>query len=429
MTDVPRQPDPSPADPWPVPGSAVSGSASPGRVPEAGTGAETAREMWPTAARPSGTPDPGARRVSTQLPSYVTGPAPGYRTDSRLSDLPSGRRIVPPSGYVTGSSSRHAADAAAGQNSGSQFEQGTKPPPCYGAGSPSDFAAGPSGYGLGTPSATGTASPYGNAPASRSGYAPGLSAGQPPAGQATSPLASARLAGPPPRHRRPGRLVAMSLVIVLGLIGIAAGGLALSRELGRGPTPAEISAALRQEIATRWQRLSAGKIFPATITYTDAEYVRTSARLVGIARPVSCQAAFETTAQGKLAGCRMVLRATYLDASGTLVATAGVALMASSQSASALARLQAADPHGGLQPLAFDGTIANHFGNHQRAAASAQAAGPYLFAFAVGYADGKPGKVVRGNPDLDLLGSGILTKLIGVLTSHGSPCKMKDISC
>jgi hypothetical protein len=226
--------------------------------------------------------------------------------------------------------------------------------------------------------------------------------------------------------------VAVSLVIVVGLAAFAGGGLALIREVGRGPTHAEVSAALRQEIATRWQRLPAGKIFPARIAYTDAENVRTSARLVGIARPASCRSAFDGAALAKLgSGCRTVLRATYLDASGTLVATAGVAVMPSPPAASsALARLQGGEsPHGGLLPLAFGGTIANRFSNHQRAAASARATGPYLFAFAAGYADGEPGKVTRGNPDLDLLGSGILTKLSDMLTSHGSPCKMQDISC
>lgn len=110
-------------------------------------------------------------------------------------------------------------------------------------------------------------------------------AGGAPGGLGTSPLPASASPPPPARPRRgAARWLVICLVLVLGLAGIAGGGLALTRELGRGPTHAEVAAALRQEIAGRWQHLPAGKIFPAAITYQTAEAVNAKARLVGIAR-------------------------------------------------------------------------------------------------------------------------------------------------
>jgi hypothetical protein len=54
---------------------------------------------------------------------------------------------------------------------------------------------------------------------------------------------------------------------------------------GRRPTQAQISAAGQREFTVLWQRLPAGKIFPASVGYVNSLGAKTTATLVGIAPP------------------------------------------------------------------------------------------------------------------------------------------------
>ena len=130
--------------------------------------------------------------------------------------------------------------------------------------------------------------------------------------------------GPQRRNRR--RLVALSTLIVLGLAAMGGAGATLALELTRHATKAEASAAGEQELASRWQRLSAGQIFPRTVSYPTAMGWEATASLVGIAPAASCAAAFDPAAARALAraGCVTALRATYVDTSGTVFATVSV---------------------------------------------------------------------------------------------------------
>src|SRR5580704_19110504 len=134
-----------------------------------------------------------------------------------------------------------------------------------------------------------------------------------------------------PRRRRRGGLVAVIALIVLGLVGVLGGGAALGKELTRKATKAEQAAALAAEIASRWQRLPAGKIFPATISYVTADGYKATATRAAIAPQTSCQHALEPTTFRVLhaLGCVAMLRATYVDAAGTQAATVGIAVMSS----------------------------------------------------------------------------------------------------
>ena len=85
------------------------------------------------------------------------------------------------------------------------------------------------------------------------------------------------------------RTVALILFVVAGLAGLGGGGSLLAVVLTRPPASAEIAAAGRAEIASRWQRLPAGKIFPATIGYLTSDGLDTAASRVGIASITSCQ--------------------------------------------------------------------------------------------------------------------------------------------
>src|SRR5579859_6391899 len=91
-------------------------------------------------------------------------------------------------------------------------------------------------------------------------------------------------------HPRPSRrrtvLLATLLVLGLGLTAGAATGLTL--ELTRHATDAEISAATQAELGSRWQRLPAGTIFPATVSYSDSQGNSVTAARIGIAPASSC---------------------------------------------------------------------------------------------------------------------------------------------
>jgi hypothetical protein len=254
-------------------------------------------------------------------------------------------------------------------------------------------------------------------------------AGSPASAFSTGGASSAKDGGHP---RRAVRLLSLVLMIVLGLAGVAGGALAFGAELTRHATRAEATAALGREIATRWQRLPAGKIFPAQITYQNAQGDPAIATLVGIAPPASCRASLEPSAQHRIRalGCVTMLRATYLDASKTLAATVGIGVMTSPSAAvRALDAVASLKPAGNLYALPFSGTIASAFGNAQRGAAAVENSGPYIFLYTGGYTDGLPGNAAQANPELASLGTGILGVLETILTSHGAPCAMKDIRC
>jgi hypothetical protein len=236
------------------------------------------------------------------------------------------------------------------------------------------------------------------------------------------------------RHSR--RLLMLITLTVVGLVGIAGGGAGLGLELTRTATPAEQAAAVQQEAATRWQRLPAGGVFPAQLAY-GYEFTfgtsRTTATLVGIAPPASCLAALEPTAYRVVRpfGCTTVLRATYVDAAGTAATTVGVAVFRSSVGAQrAQTGLTGLEPADGLHAVAYSGTVAGAFGDPSRGVFGSQVVGPYVFLYTAGFTDGIPGATANADPnELFYLGTGVVTKLVHVLTDHGRPCSMKDIRC
>jgi hypothetical protein len=249
--------------------------------------------------------------------------------------------------------------------------------------------------------------------------------------------ATASTAWPEKLPRRPRRLargVALTLLVAAGLAGVGGGGAGLALELTRTATKAEVAAAVQAEIASRWQRLPAGKIFPAAVGYSTSDQgAPTTARRVGIAPPATCASALDPPVASLLRryGCVTVLRATYLDASGTLAATAGIVVMASASAAS-----QAVDASGGgptstgVRTFSLPGTVADRFGDPQRRVFSqVLRVGPYVVLYAAGYTDGRVSGSAVTAPQLADLGSGLVTSLLTRLTSHGSACQMKDIQC
>ena len=205
------------------------------------------------------------------------------------------------------------------------------------------------------------------------------------------------------------------LLVVIGLGGAGAGAVLLQRELTRAPTHAELSAAVASAIGSRWRQLSAGQIFPEVISYSSAA-LPLQAHRVGIAPAASCAAALDPAVVTDLrqAGCVTVLRATYVDPSGTYAATVAVVVLRSRRAATAAAGLiGAAATRSGVRAVGFPGTFAAAFADSQRSAFSAQAgsAGPYLFMFAAGSATGQPATAGGSQGSQTDLGLGVLGRV------------------
>ncbi len=166
------------------------------------------------------------------------------------------------------------------------------------------------------------------------------------------------------------------------------------------------------QVSRRWQTLLAGQIFPASISYSlpatvlqDASPLTLSALRVGIApQQADCAKGVTNAAAGTMlhrAGCRAVLRATYVDATRSYAMTVGVAVLPTGVAAdgvnAALAqpRLAAAgDAYGagltaGVSVVRFAGPAGELY-DYNRQIAASFTDGPYVVMYAAGYADGRP---------------------------------------
>lgn len=239
-------------------------------------------------------------------------------------------------------------------------------------------------------------------------------------------------AAAPQRRRRRSGLVLMVVLIVVGLAGVLGGGGLLAKELTRKATKGEQAAALAKEIASRWQRLPAGTIFPATFSYTNGDNVQTAATRVGILQQTSCATALEPNAfaQVRPFHCLAMLRATYVNSVGAQAVTVGIAAFPSGLAVEkAQSALEAASAADGLNAAPIAGTIAYTFGNAQRGAGDAQFVGSYVVLYTAGYTDGRPGSAASANDEIRFLGQGGFSAVEPILTKHPSPCTMKDIKC
>jgi hypothetical protein len=264
--------------------------------------------------------------------------------------------------------------------------------------------------------------------------------GTPPAPDTTPPpalpLPADQVVAPPtptkaPRRRRGGLVVIVALIVV-GLAGLLGGGALLAKELTRKATSAEQATALAKEIASRWQRLTAGTLFPATFSYTNGDNVKSTATRVGIVQQTSCAAALDPTAfqQVHSFGCAAMLRATYVNTVGAQAVTVGVAVFPSRLDAEkAQGGLESANAGSGLNAAPIAGTIADTFGNAQRGTGDALFADSYVVLYTAGYTDGLPGSAASANDELRYLGQGAFAALQAILTKHTKPCTMKDIKC
>jgi hypothetical protein len=246
------------------------------------------------------------------------------------------------------------------------------------------------------------------------------------------------LEGAPGRRPRTFGIIIV-LIFITGL-GAAGGGAAgLIAVASRHPTQAQISVAGQREFAVLWQRLPAGKIFPASVGYVNSLGADTTATLVGIAPRAPCASAVDARAAAALAaaGCLTVLRATYADASRTALVTIGIAVMRSADGADMALRALGGSGHGGLLPVSFPGTVASLFTGKARETATAQsAAGPYLFLYAAGYADGRStglgprtGAAYLDETVTTDLGAELVVDLAAAFQQPANPCSDRNVRC
>jgi hypothetical protein len=206
---------------------------------------------------------------------------------------------------------------------------------------------------------------------------------------------------------------------VLGTCGLVFAALGIAGQF----MPRQFTAAQRirieaWEVAARWRTMPKTTIFPARVGYElmGAQMgvpgsLRLTARRLGIASQASCAGAAAAGRQAlsvlRRDGCQAVLRATYMDATSSLVLTVGVAVLRNESSALSAARYLtrgaaagqgAAATHPVLRPVPFPGTPAAGFGLRQRQFAWVIGSGSYLVVATAGYADGRPRVPVSSDP-------------------------------
>jgi hypothetical protein len=223
----------------------------------------------------------------------------------------------------------------------------------------------------------------------------------------------------------------MVLLLVIGLGASGAGGTLLVLELTRHATTAEATAAGQQELASLWQRMTIGQVFPKTVTYSTGGGDQAVATRIGIAPQSPCAAAADPKVAQALrtSGCVTMLRATYVDQSGTVLATVGIAVMTSAAGAQRVQdAIQPTEQTAGVLAVSFPGAA---FPASAREIFGTQVGGPYVFFYTAGYADGRSASFEEGNNEtapLDL-GSGVVFGLSAAFTAPAKPCASKDITC
>lgn len=246
------------------------------------------------------------------------------------------------------------------------------------------------------------------------------------------------------RRRRP--LVLIITLAVAGVLSIVVGGVAIGANLTRKPTANEVTAAGQKEIAARWRALKAGEIFPAradeTWSYSSVQESGAptwTALRVGIAPGVSCAQGFDHPLAVVLAkhGCRTVLRATYVDGSGTLVTTLGVAVMPDAERAADAetefnTSLKVGRDKGryGVRAVSFPGTVTEDFGDSLRQDFSYEENHtPYLFFRSSGWITDRATPVKTVVVNTFAFARVALDKVVLRLAETAEPCERRGVEC
>ncbi|SEK45565.1 hypothetical protein SAMN05660976_00590 [Nonomuraea pusilla] len=193
-------------------------------------------------------------------------------------------------------------------------------------------------------------------------------------------------------------MVAASALTLVCAVAAGVAASAAAAEFTRGPSPAELHAASRREVAERWRSWPAGRVFPATLLYSAEQGGVERASRIGISPRTDCAEAVDPEAVAALraAGCLGVLRATYIDALRGVLVTVGVVALPDERAAARAKAVfpESGDPVPGVRPLAFHGTVADRFSPSVRQAGSVRQSGPYVVLTAAGQVDGRPARAL-----------------------------------
>ena len=214
--------------------------------------------------------------------------------------------------------------------------------------------------------------------------------------------------------RHAGRLAVCLALLAAGVAGLAVSAVGIAHNL----LPRQFTVAQRRQIATwelerRWRALPARAIFPDSVSYTvpsgelnaDSD-LTLQARLLTISPDTSCAAAVTGTAAQLLSkyGCTAAMRATYVDASRSLVATVAVAVLPSVTAQAVVIKglRSSADLSASLvRALPVANSPAARFGDPQRQLTRADGAGLYVILSTAGFADGRRHVRLAADPYLD----------------------------
>jgi len=214
------------------------------------------------------------------------------------------------------------------------------------------------------------------------------------------------------RRRRAGaRSVAFGFLLSAGLLGLAVAAVGIAHQLlPRQFTPSQQRAISNWEMERRWLSLPAGKIFPAAVPYAvpgaafgTSGDLDLHATLLGIKQDKTCAQAISGASAARIFtkhGCSAALRATYVDETGSMVATIAIAVLPDPADANAVVSqlTSSAGPvaSGGassgplVRALRVARTPAASFGDRQRQLSQALGAGPYVILSSAGFSDGRP---------------------------------------
>ncbi|MFI0452874.1 hypothetical protein [Actinomadura sp. 6N118] len=235
---------------------------------------------------------------------------------------------------------------------------------------------------------------------------------------------------------------------LLGVAAVTGGVIAIVADLNRKPTRTEVKEAGTKEIATRWQNLKVGEIFPATLevapsatsttgeagvsTVTKVDPLQ-AIRRAGVAPPAGCAEAFDRKIADVLVkhGCRTVLRATYVDASGTMATTLGIAVMSGSDAAGrANTAIGSEDEKAGVRTVLVRGTVTEGFGDGDRRQFQGLTNGtPYLFFRSSGWLVARDRVKPALMAETFQFADTALAKVMRHFSDVEAPCERKEVQC
>jgi hypothetical protein len=253
--------------------------------------------------------------------------------------------------------------------------------------------------------------------------------------------------GGPPRHGVRSRRVGPLIALLLGLAGLAVSLTGLTTQLlPRQFTAAQTEQIEAWQVASRWRTLTAGQIFPASVTYQlpgrvlgEAAPLNLDALRVGIAPQSGCTGGVTTAAAPVLhrGGCEAVLRATYIDATRSYVMTVGIAVFPTAAAAvsagQGLSQPRLAVAHdvrgtdglgAGVLVVHFNGPTAMLY-DYSRQISKTFADGPYLVMYAAGYSDNRPRVRVSddyySDAEITSLAQGVAQSVANTLAAPPAP--------